>query len=159
MTQMDHVLFGKITYDLYWSGQLKITIFGKKSSVILSIDGNENGDFQEAQKQAYCNLLGDIDRIMAQTEEAIGSYYRKIIMECGEEEGAGEADEKSSVNIDKEQLRHLVVPTQLIIRRVRNDGNRRIGLLFDCTWDDEHGLAIKFENEKIVEVGLQDIVL
>jgi hypothetical protein len=32
-------------------------------------------------------------------------------------------------------------------------------MLFECTWEEEHGLAVKFENEKVVEVGYQDIVL
>ncbi|WP_407665834.1 DUF6985 domain-containing protein [Mycolicibacterium aubagnense] len=34
-----------------------------------------------------------------------------------------------------------------------------IGLLFDCTWEPELGVAVKFVDETVAEVGPQDIVL
>ncbi len=61
--------------------------------------------------------------------------------------------------VNKEELGHLVEPAQLIIRRVRKNGARRIGLLFNCICEIEHGLTVKIEDEEIVEVGFQDIVL
>ena len=72
---------------------------------------------------------------------------------------AEEADKIAPIIENKEELGNLVEPTQLIVRRVRNNGIRRLGLLFDCTWNIEHGLAVKIEDEEVVEVGFQDIVL
>lgn len=34
---------------------------------------------------------------------------------------------------------------------------RNIGITFDCTWDTENGLGIRLLNEKVSEVGYQDI--
>ncbi|WP_415820871.1 DUF6985 domain-containing protein, partial [Listeria booriae] len=51
------------------------------------------------------------------------------------------------------------IPTQLIIRRVRKNGVRRIGLVCDCTWDTDNGVGVRIENEKVEEVDYQDIVL
>ncbi|WP_425557580.1 DUF6985 domain-containing protein [Herbaspirillum huttiense] len=34
-----------------------------------------------------------------------------------------------------------------------------VGVLFQCTWEPELGLAVKFVNEEVEEVGTQDIVL
>lgn len=159
MDKLNHELFGEISYDLYWSGQQKIKIFGKERVIILSIDGNENGEFQDAQKEAYSNLVDNMENIMTKAEEAIFDYYQEVYMEYRDMVEADEADKIAPIIENKEELGNLVEPTQLIIRRVRNNGIRRLGLLFDCTWNIEHGLAVKIEDEEVVEVGFQDIVL
>lgn len=159
MDKLNHELFGEISYDLYWSGQQKIKIFGKERVIILSIDGNEEGEFQEAQKEAYINLVDNMENIMTEAEEAIFDYYQEVYMEYRDMVGEDEADKIAPIIENKEELGNLVEPTQLIVRRVRNNGIRRLGLLFDCTWNIEHGLAVKIEDEEVVEVGFQDIVL
>lgn len=159
MANLNHELFGEISYDLYWSGQQKIKMFGKDKVIILSVDGNEEGEFHDAQKEAYTNLIGNMDDIMTKVEEAIFDYYQEVYMDYREMVGEEEADKIAPIIENKEELDHLIEPTQVIIRRVRKNGVRRIGLLFDCTWEIEHGLAVKIEDEEIVEVGFQDIVL
>ncbi|MEK3919671.1 MULTISPECIES: DUF6985 domain-containing protein [Paenibacillus] len=159
MANLNHELFGEISYDLYWSGQQKMKMFGKDKAIILSVDGNEEGEFHDAQKEAYTNLIGNMDDIMTKVEEAIFDYYQEVYMDYREMLGEEEADKIASIIENKEELDHLIEPTQLIIRRVRKNGVRRIGLLFNCTWEIEHGLAVKIEDEEIVEVGFQDIVL
>jgi hypothetical protein len=48
----------------------------------------------------------------------------------------------------------------MIIQRSFTDPRERVvGLLFDCSWDVSLGLAVKFINEHLSEVGTQDIVL
>ncbi|MEY8747008.1 DUF6985 domain-containing protein [Paenibacillus tundrae] len=159
MANLNHELFGEISYDLYWSGQQKIKMFGKNKIIILSIDGNEEGEFHDAQKEAYTNLIENMDDIMTNVEEAIFDYYQEVYMDYREMVGEEEADKIAPIIENKEELDHLIEPTQLIIRRVLKNGVRRIGLLFNCTWEIEHGLAVKIEDEEIVEVGFQDIVL
>ena len=34
---------------------------------------------------------------------------------------------------------------------------REIGITFKCTWDIENGVGVRLLNEKVVEVGYQDI--
>ena len=57
------------------------------------------------------------------------------------------------------QLKPLVRATGLLIQDAWDIEDRRLGLLFECAWEPEHGLAVKFENEVIEEVGFQDVVL
>lgn len=159
MANLNHELFGEISYDLYWSGQQKIKMFEKEKVIILSIDGNEEGEFHDVQKEAYTNFVENMDDILTKVEEAIFDYYQEVHMDYREMVGENEADKVAPIIENKEELSQLVEPTQLIIRRVRKNGVRRIGLLFNCTWEIEHGLAVKIENEGIVEVGFQDIVL
>ncbi|MGO4531476.1 hypothetical protein AB4Z30_20550 [Paenibacillus sp. 2TAF8] len=159
MSNLIHELFGEISYDLYWSGQQKIKMFGKDIALILSVDGNEEGEFHFVQKEAYTNFIGNMDDIMTKVEAAIFEYYQEVYMEYREMVGEDEGDKIAPIIENKEELDRLIEPTQLIIRRVRKNGVRRIGLLFNCTWEIEHGLAVKIEDEEIVEVGFQDIVL
>ena len=56
-------------------------------------------------------------------------------------------------------LAELVKPTEFIVRRLRKNGKRRLGLLCDVSWDSENGLGIRIEDEVVEEVGYQDIVL
>ena len=62
-------------------------------------------------------------------------------------------------SIEELGLGEIVTPTSLLIRYDFEDGVRRVGILCDCTWEPEHGLGISIEDEKVVEIGLQDIVL
>lgn len=36
---------------------------------------------------------------------------------------------------------------------------RDIGITFDCTWDIENGLGIRLLNERVTEVGYQDVAI
>lgn len=159
MANLNDELFGEITYDLYWSGKQKVKIFGQERIVILSIDGNEEGEFQGAQKEAYINFVGNMENMIMKIEDAIFDYYQESYVEYRDMVEEDVADKSAPIIENKEEMGKLVEPTQLIIRRVRKNGIRRIGLLFNCTWEIEHGLAVKIEDEEIVDVGFQDIVL
>ena len=50
-----------------------------------------------------------------------------------------------------------VIPTDLYIPRTPE--TRTVALLCDYRFDEEHGIAIVFENEQFKEIGEQDIVL
>ena len=50
-----------------------------------------------------------------------------------------------------------VIPTDLYIPRTLE--TRTVALLCDYRFDEEHGIAIVFENEQFKEIGEQDIVL
>ena len=50
-----------------------------------------------------------------------------------------------------------VIPTDIYIPRTSE--TRTVALLCDYRFDEEHGLAIVFENEHFKEIGEQDIVL
>ena len=50
-----------------------------------------------------------------------------------------------------------VIPTDIYIPRTSE--TRTVALLCDYRFDEEHGLAIVFENEQFKEIGEQDIVL
>ena len=89
----------------------------------------------------------------------IFDYYLDNVEEYREKLGPEFADEMAP-NIDGlDQLVPLIKPTELIVQQSFSSGDRIVGLLFTCSWEPELGLAVKFVNELIEEVGTQDIVL
>ncbi|WP_376701487.1 DUF6985 domain-containing protein [Listeria booriae] len=146
-------------FDMYWSGKTSIAMFGKKHEVILSIDGEEDASFSPIQREAYTNFMSNMDEIMDAVELGIFEYYEDNYEEYRDMAGEVEADKIAPEISTIEELDNLVIPTQLIVRRVRKNGVRRIGLVCDCTWDIDNGVGVRIENEKIEEVDYQDIVL
>ena len=98
--------------------------------------------------------------IMDEVELQIYEYYSENFEEYREMLGNKLEADKIAPKIDSIlALKRLVKPTELIVRRVRKNGKRRLGLLCDVTWDIEDGLGVKIEDEVVEEVGYQDIVL
>jgi hypothetical protein len=158
VSHIEHPVFGKIIFDLSWEGELDINIFGQSKKVILYIHGDEKGEFKEGQIEAFQNFMDKCSDLLELSEEDIFKYYldnNNEIREILEDSTDGLAPHIK----DKKELSQLLVPTHLLIREVLDDGIRVVGLLFDCTWDTSHGLAVRYENEEITEVGPQDILL
>lgn len=57
-----------------------------------------------------------------------------------------------------ENIFKYVIPQKLYVCRSKSD-KREVALLCAYKFDPEHGIAIVFENEKLVKIGQQDIVL
>nr|WP_246438622.1 hypothetical protein [Listeria portnoyi] len=134
-------------------------MFGKKHEIILSIDGEEDANFSPIQREAYTNFMTNMGEIMNAVELDILEYYEENFEEYRDMADEAEADRIAPVINTVEELGNLVIPTQLIVRRVRKNGVRRIGLVFDCTWDIDNGVGVRIEDEKVEEVDYQDIVL
>ncbi|MBC1499039.1 hypothetical protein HB943_00390 [Listeria weihenstephanensis] len=159
MTKINDDLFGEIEFDLYWSGKTSIVMFGKKYEIILSIDGEEDANFSPIQREAYTNFMTNMGEIMNAVELGILEYYEENFEEYRDMADEAEADRIAPEISTVEGLGKLVIPTQLIVRRVRKNGVRRIGLVCDCTWDIDNGVGVRIEDEKVEEVDYQDIVL
>lgn len=159
MSTMEHPLFGEIRYDLSWEGELNINIFGEIKRIVLYIHGDEVGEFNAGQTNVFASFMNRESELLQLSENAVYEYYLDTYMEIRDMVGEDMADKIAPHINNREELAKLIEPTHLLIREVFSDGLRVVGLLFDCTWDTSHGLAVKFENEHIVEVGSQDIVL
>ena len=61
-------------------------------------------------------------------------------------------NEKSIENIFR-----YVMPQELFVEQ--NPNKRRVALMCNYKFDEEHGIAVVFENEHFIQVGVQDIVL
>ncbi|AKP77764.1 hypothetical protein M3592_11350 [Priestia aryabhattai] len=135
-------------------------MFGEEKEILLSIDAYENTDFSNVQKEVFLNFIQDMENIMNKAEKHIYDYYMENYEEYREMIGNKlEADQVVPNIYSVSDLKKLVEPAELIVRRVRKNGKRRLGLLCDVSWDSENGIGIKIEDEGVEEAGYQDIVL
>lgn len=50
-----------------------------------------------------------------------------------------------------------MTPIEIVVLKVKNV--REISIIFECTWDIDAGLAVRIEDDNIVNAGAQDIAL
>ncbi|RJS64153.1 hypothetical protein CJ485_05175 [Priestia filamentosa] len=159
MMEIKHDIFGELSYEDGWKRDIRISLFGDERIVTLIIDGYDDAEFEEAQMAAYNSFFKDKDRLLKQAEDAILEYYLEVYKEYRERLGDEFADKMAPVLSTKEEIAKIVEPRELFFPMVFDEDVRQVGLLLECTWEPEHGLAVKFEDEKVIEVGYQDIVL
>ncbi|PDZ08839.1 hypothetical protein CON70_26035 [Bacillus pseudomycoides] len=158
MKKINHKLFGELIYDGYWTGKQKIAILGHDKIVPLTIDGEEYDVFSAIQEEAYSKFIADTNRLIQEAEQAIFEYYQEECLEYRAMLGDESADEIVPIITTTQQLGKLVDPIGLTILPDFEDGVRRLGLIFNCTWEED-GIGVRFENEEVIEVGYQDIVI
>lgn len=161
MTMIIDDLFGKLEYkNNFWRGKTTIRMFDLEKEILLSIDAHESADFSNVQREAFLNFIQNMKNIINEAEEQVYDYYSDNYEEYREMLGnKSEADNFAPKIESTSDIKKIVKPTELIVRRVRKNGKRRLGLLCDVSWDIENGLGIKIEDEVVEEIGYQDIVL
>lgn len=149
-TRKDPV-FGEIVNvagDL-WQRSFEITFLGRVWKTNLMVQMDESGA-EENQVSAYKVFQENLAGLVKKAEQAVLDYYHSD--EFRDTYGSPEANIKTP-----RQLGALVELEGVIFPYVRPSPT--FGFLCKCTWEPDQGLGIKFENDKVVEVGLQDIIL
>ncbi|WJE55133.1 hypothetical protein QRE66_05105 [Bacillus cereus] len=156
--KINHELFGELIYDGYWTGKQKITIFGHDKIVPLIIHGEVDDLCPTIQEESYSKFIADINRLTQEAEQAIFEYYQEECLEYRDILGDESADEIAPIITTTQQLGKLVDLIDLTILPDFEDGVRRVGLVFNCTWEED-GVGVRFENEEVDKVGYQNIVI
>ena len=161
MAMINDDLFGRIEYkNNFWRGKTTIIMFGVENEILLSIDAHEDANFSDVQREAFTNFNQDMKNIIHEVEKQIYDYYIENYEEYREMLGDESEADKFAPMIDSIlDLKRIVEPVELIVRRVRKNEKRRLGLLCNVSWDIDNGIGIKIEDEMVEEVGYQDIVL
>lgn len=58
-----------------------------------------------------------------------------------------------------EQTLEMITLDGIVIPYADIFEGRDIGITFNCSWDTENGLGLRLLNEKIIEVGYQDVAI
>lgn len=151
---IDNEVFGKLTFDCMWFKDDKILFGEKEMDIVILIAGDEDEEIEEGQYEAYKMLMNkwsDIQKILL---EAILDYYKNIREELGYDV---ELNTKYPNISTTTELLNYITLVGIKIPYAEMYGGRSIGLGFDCTWDEENGLGIRLSNEKVIEVGFQDV--
>ena len=120
-----------------------MTIWERQYDLPVVFDCFDNEEVLPIQKQALEAFL-KAENTIQESKKQLEKYI--LNDEYAEIEG------NSIDNIFK-----YVIPTDLYIPRTPE--TRTVALLCDYRFDEEHGIAIVFENEQFKEIGEQDIVL
>ena len=121
----------------------KIKIWNREFDLRVVFDCFDDEEVLPIQEQALEAFLKAENEIQA-SKEQLESYILN--------DEFAEIDGDSIDNVFK-----YVIPTDIYIPRTPE--TRTIALLCDYRFDEEHGIAIVFENEQFKEIGEQDIVL
>lgn len=147
-------VFGEIEFDYTWSKEEEIIFNDKKEDIVLLIAGDEDGEFEEGQYEAYAIFKDKWNIIQRSILSSILEYYNARREELG-------FDVEINTNypyIENEDvlLNHITL-VGIKVPYADVYGGRSIGLSFDCSWDEENGLGIRLNNEEVIDVGFQDI--
>lgn len=155
-------VLGDIAYDdaRGWVGTYTYAFFGREVTLPLVLGGwEEDVPVEPLQREAVQAFDSQKDELCAQAEDALFAEYLERRPGLHEQFGA-DAGELMPIISDKDGLTQLLTPTTFFVPLPgRNFDERVIGLLFACMWEPELGLAVKFVNEQVAEVGPQDVVL
>lgn len=149
-------IFGELVYEYGWAKDTIIRFFGKETEISLMIDGEEDGEFDEEQYMAYQALMQNWEDLQPSLLQKILDYYKQNRHELGYDIRLNEnypLIETSDQILEMISLDGIVVPYADIFE------GRDIGITFNCTWDIENGLGLRLLNEKIIEVGYQDVAI
>ena len=150
------VVFGELEFDYIWFKYIPIHFSEKEQNIILMIAGDEDGEFEEGQYDAYKTLMDKWDSLSNTFLNPILDYYNEKREELGYHMEFNE--NYPAIESIEELLKHITL-TGIKVPYAGIYGERSIGIGFDCSWDSENGLGLRLNNEQVVEVGYQDIAV
>ncbi|MCY8232254.1 DUF6985 domain-containing protein [Priestia endophytica] len=149
-------IFGTLYHECGWTNYTTINFLGNELKIDLIVEGDEAGLFDQEQYDAYTLFMQKWEQVQKSLLYHILAYYQKKRHELG-------------YDIEPNEDYPLVETTDEVLKMINLDGiivpygdifeGRDIGLSFHCTWDDENGLGVRLLDEKVAEVGYQDVVI
>jgi Domain of unknown function (DUF6985) len=133
---LEDLVFGHLFFEDVWHGKASCAL--APQPVPLGIEGEPPLD---SQRHNYVLFLANESQLVEKVPEAIFAYYER----CGDLQ-----DE----SLDKDEVLGSVRLSSIYIRETG-----KIGLLYRCDWEPEHGIGVLLEGAEISDVGSQDICL
>lgn len=139
-------VFGEMNYRHRWYKKDTISLFSKEWNVTVAAKAYSGKPISDSQRDSYKQFV-----------KQYGSYAEKIrslITEYINKNCVGLAATWSGARMVKnaEDLIGIVRPTSVLFKQ---DGS--VIVLFDCVWDEEHGIAVQII--PTFDIGSQDVFL
>ncbi|MCL2179092.1 MAG: DUF2004 domain-containing protein [Cystobacterineae bacterium] len=156
MTTVQDKVFGSLEFDYIWCKKAAMDFFGKEAEISLYISGDESGSFEDEQYASYTNLMKAWNGLQPKLVQSILEYYKQKRHELGYDV---EFNENYPTIETSEQLLEHITLSSIKIPYSEAPDSRAAGISFDCTWNSENGVGLSLVNEKIVDVGYQDVAI
>jgi hypothetical protein len=153
-------VFGHLTHveGDFWKRPIDLKIFGKVWNASLMVDIDPKDGVEKNQIAAFNTFNTNATSILAESEREIVSHYKAVCAKYRTRYGITDPnDEKVPIIKSAKELYRLMETEGVTFPYARR--HPTFGLLFQCSWEEEHGLAVKYVDEKLVEIGFQDIIL
>jgi hypothetical protein len=154
--KINDAVFGELEYNYTWSKDITIEFCGKEYEIALMVDGDEDGNFYTEQYEAYTSFMQNWNQIQQNILQPILDYYMEKRHELGYDTGF---NENYPLIETTEQLLEKIRLVGIVVSYPGSFEGRDIGLTFDCTWDEENGVGLRLIDEKVDEVGYQDVAI
>ena len=121
--------------------ELDISIWGRNFKLPVVFKTYINGETTDLQKEAFERFQQN-SGIVDSAKQSVEAYVMQ--------------NEQWQAGDNANNVFRYVVPRCIVIPRRKE---RVVGVLCHFRFDIEHGLAIVFENEKLKEIDMEDVVL
>lgn len=120
-----------------------VTLWGRHFDLSVDYEVYTGEEISPVQEEVLAKLISNWDGV----DGALNRLKEYCLSKNGNEIGS---DQISNIF-------RYVIPTTLYV--LQSEKPRVISLLCEYRFDSEHGIALRFENEKLAEIGPQDIAL
>lgn len=127
-------------------------ILGTKVPLTIPTD---DGTIEKWQLELVSRFNDREEWLRQDVYHAILDHYLEVADELREQFGREHLHLVPSID-SIDQLKELIIPAGVYIGELEPE-KEAVGLLFECTWDGEHGLGVLLNNWKVKEVGLQEV--
>jgi hypothetical protein len=158
MDTVNHAVFGEIFFDVYWKRNYSLTFLSNAIVVTLIIDGDADAEFEDNQFSAFDEFERIKVSLIKDVEERCFQHYMSVCDE-NRKRFEAQAEELSPAIRTKDDLNGILSLKQIIVIESFDLAERKIGFIFDASFEPELGIGVECTNGQITNIGHQDIVL
>ena len=147
-------VFGEITHDYDWNGELELNWFGELKKIDLVISCEEDEKIDDLQYQSFQGFIDKWKEIESFLLDEILLYYINLRKKLGFSDGS---DKNYPEVTSEEEIKKMIELETIVIPLAGIYDGRSVAMAFHCEWDAENGLGVLLVNEKITSIGYQDI--
>lgn len=150
MKVIDEV-FGELEYEYVWERDFQVSLFGKDSTVRLSVGTSREVPCSLLQKSTFIDLSKNIENTNSGVISALFFFYKENLEEFREYIDSDDWDELAPEINSEQELNKLVVLENVNIQGAE-DKSKRVVYYFSATFEEELGVSVIVVNGKVVEV-------
>jgi hypothetical protein len=142
-----------------WMGRLELVLFGRTWTLRLSIEGDGGAPPSAQQRVTLEAFLSKQRAVEEDVERRVYSFYEATSPEYRRTFDSVTAQQLVPAVSVPEEMSRVVTPTDIYVPASHEGSPNVLLLLFDCTWDESHGLGVKLVDLQVKEVAEQQALL
>jgi hypothetical protein len=155
----------KVTKLEYFGGRLKRKDEGKAILIGVQMRGALSEGILPAQEKALKELVDNEEEVHGKVREAIYKYYNQSYQDY--KKGFEIAQALYGIRdytallpkvVRGDELDDIVEFQEMLVHPPK-DGHSKIGIEFNCSWDEEHGLGVVVCDGEVEQAGMAEVAI